>query len=89
MKKKIDTIKTSRIIIGSFIILIGIIFLLANLNIITLDIGLFLSSIFKLWPILLILAGIYLLNKKHIDKTTLAILIIFLLILFLSQIFYI
>lgn len=86
-KQEKEEITIPRLFIGFFIILIGIIFLLENFNIINIDIGLFITSIIKLWPILIILVGISFFYKKHIGSTIAAIFFILLIIFMLAIMF--
>jgi len=97
-KQESQQVKTSKIIheglnmtklfIGSLIILIGVVFLLSNFNIIIMDMSVFLSALFKLWPLLIILAGISVLNKKHIISSILSIIFISFMLLIIAQIFF-
>lgn len=97
-KQESQQVKTSKIIheglnmtklfIGSLIILIGVVFLLSNFNIIIMDMSVFLSALFKLWPLLIILAGISVLNKKHIISSILSIIFISFILLLAAQIFF-
>lgn len=92
-KKTSDTVNEelnlTKLFIGSLIILVGIVFLLANFNIITIDINTFLPELFKLWPVLIILTGISVLNKKHIVSSIIGIFIITFIMLILTQIFFV
>jgi len=83
-----EGIDIMKIIVGGFIIIIGIIFLLANFNVIEIDINIFLRSLFKLWPVLIILAGISVLNKKHITSGLISILFILIILLTIMRIFF-
>lgn len=83
-----EGLNMTKLFMGSLIILIGVVFLLSNFNIIIMDMSVFLSSLFKLWPLLIILAGISVLNKKHIIASIIGIIFISFLLLLAAQIFF-
>lgn len=68
--------KTNKIVFGVTLILLGILFLFANLNLISWD---FVSGMWKLWPLVLVLWGLDLvITDNTLLKTILFLLLILL-----------
>ncbi len=66
--------KTDKIVLGVILIILGVLFLFANLNFISWD---FVSGLWKLWPLVLVLWGLNLVIKeKPLLKTILFLLLV-------------
>ncbi|GEM_PF-3692720 len=66
--------KTDKIVFGVILIILGVLFLFANLNLISWD---FVSGLWKLWPLVLVLWGLDLIIKEnHLLKTLLFLLLV-------------
>jgi len=68
--------KTDKIVIGTVLIILGILFLFASLNILSWQ---FVLGLWKLWPLILVLWGLDMIIKEsHFLKTVLFLLLILL-----------
>jgi len=90
--KKERTIKKYRInlgkiFLGIIIISIGIIFLLTNLNIITIDTIILIEKILSFWPVLVIALGLSVLSGRGFITSIFGILFTIVLILFILRLF--